>query len=76
MITLINSRQMKWRGVIQEVRMVMACAPLHNFHVVKAKTSPPEVFYLRADPIHYTENVGFLSAFLDAQWIAWELSMH
>ena len=36
----------------------MARASLRQFYVTMAKFIPPEFFYVMADPIQYTENVG------------------
>ena len=36
-------------------------ASLHEFYVMTAELSPPEFFHVMADPINYTEKVGFPS---------------
>ena len=37
----------------------MARASLHEFYVMTAKISPPELFYVMANPMNYPEKVGF-----------------
>ena len=40
---------------------VMARALLRKFYVMTANIVPPEFSYVMANPIHYTEQVGFPS---------------
>ena len=51
----------------------MAQASLHKFDVMSlmtTKISPLEFFYVRADPIDYTEKIGFPSVIFVIQQIA------
>ena len=37
----------------------MARAPLHEFYEMTTELIHPAFFYAMADPIHYTEKLGF-----------------
>ena len=39
----------------------MALASLHKFYVMTTKITPLELFYVMAEPMNYTETVGFPS---------------